>query len=100
MAHYDYMYESFLLEDVEEELVKLNRLIESISSKRKVLKQDLNLVKGEYSKMVVDKELKVLNKEYDDYNKKLSRWNTIKDNIINGEKYNYIEAHDYVNKVY
>lgn len=91
MAHYDFMYDSFTLENVEEEITKLNKLKERTNSERGDLILDLDVVKGEHTKIVLNTELNELINRYKSFKNEILGWLAVKENILNGKKFKEIK---------
>ncbi len=93
MAHYDWLYETFTVKEMDEKIERTNNLINSLSDKKKQIELDMKNVEHGYTVDILDEKLKELAKDMEIYNKQLSKWIQLKTRTINGENYTWEQVH-------
>ena len=86
MAHYDYLYEDASREDITEEINLVQRILDKNDTYTKDLKKDIDKIATEYSKIVIEKEIKELERSTNTWSKKLSNLNELLKSHDNGQK--------------
>jgi len=86
MAHYDYLYEDASRKDITEEINLAQRILDRHNSYTKDLKKDIDKITTEYSKIVIEKEIKELERSTNTWSKKLSNLNELLKSHDNGQK--------------
>lgn len=86
MGHYDYLHEDASRKDITEEINLVQRILDKNDTYTKDLEKDIDNITTEYSKIVIEKEIKALEHSINVWNKKLNNLNNLLKSHDDGQK--------------
>lgn len=98
MAHYDFLHEDFLVEDVDMAIANTFRNLKRNKDERSNLLSDMSTVQTVTTATLISNKVSKLDREIKLLSDKLDRWKVVKDKIESGIKYTYSDAHNYVDR--
>lgn len=98
MAHYDFLHEDFLVEDVDMAIANTFRNLKRNKDERSNLLSDMSTVQTVTTATLISNKVSKLDREIKLLSDKLDRWKIVKDKIESGIKYTYSDAHNYVER--
>ena len=93
MGHYDFRYEVFTGEEVNEKLEQVTKLLARYKQEHVALTDDLGLVIHTYTKEVLNEKAEDVARSIKKTEKEFTNWLTIKQNIEQGKTYTWAQAH-------